>query len=509
MSRQTTFDSIDEHFEFNAEEGNPCDQSIGVSPIKPFNNSILAVKQIEKVVELQRHPSGIESSTPKNNLRRFRTQSIIKSKENADMPRNMRRFQSSSPAKRFPLSGRNFQNSFEPDDYEIETELRDDNPAQRLLDFTPTKFNKLFNQPIATATTNTIAAASTTSIASSIYIDTLENDGIKHLPPKRGSAYKNSRLVSEFTRKKSMKPLPNKAVRNLNECDLSMSFGTESVNDTEKCEDNAMNISNSEVFNVGTPSTNSKLDVMISNDTPVQNNCVKRNVCDGANRTPIKRFEKSSSYNFIQTKSSPEKEKFDIIYGHLPCTPPKKYPRRQLKRTLSIRDDSPQPAAPSAKRKLYSMTDYKRPSFYNGLEKVDILTHLYQFKLDNITGKILDHLPDTNLVAVHHVCKSWRKVLDEDRKNSVRRREVAKQMQMQKENIISAEESAKLVVNNNNNNKNRNVQPLHRHNPNSEIEERPTPVSPTTRRFKEQQSVSNPIMEKVVFSTFITLIAFD
>ncbi|XP_031630455.1 uncharacterized protein LOC116345331 [Contarinia nasturtii] len=477
LSRQTTFESFDENFEniFNDDGENPCDQSIGVSPIKPFNNSTMVTKQMEKVPELQRHPSGIESSTPKNLFRRTHTQTIVKPKINHadDVIRNaVRKTQSFSPAKRFPLSRRNFQNSFEPEDEEcFETENLDDNPARKLLNFTPQKFNQLFNQ----ATTQPMAVTTTkTSITND---NVMESGTIKYLPPKRQHAYKSSRLVREFSRKKSIKHIgsaSNKAVRNLNDSDLSMSFG----------EDNAMNISQTEVSSAGTP--NCKLETN-SKDTPVQNNCVKKNICDGANRTPIKRIEKSISHNYIQTKSSPEKEILNIIYGHLPCTPPKKYTRRHLKRTVSTRDDSPQPTAPSAKRKLYSRSDCHRPSYINGFEQLDILTHLHERKVVDAIGMILEYLPGESLLAAHSVCKSWRKLIDENPKNLTRCREFANQMQMHKENINI--DGAKMVINNNSNNKNRNIQPLHQHNPNCDTVEKPVPVSPTTRRFKEHQSI--------------------
>lgn len=471
--RSQLFESIDENYDeeniFNDEEAN---HSIGVSPIKPHNNSILT-KQPEKVQGLQRHPSGIESSTPKNNFKRTRTQSIIKSKHD-ELVRNrlIRKTQSFSPAKRMALR----ENVI---DAGQNVDKHTDNPARKVLDFTPTKFDQLVNKlPHNLPTTLKIECnqikAETTNINT--------RASTRYMPLKCSDTQKSSsRLVREFSRKKTMRqpalPVPTQTLNSLNESDILMSLATEqNETDSQKCEENIGDLA---VSAMKTPSTNCKSQV---SDTPNRSDFMKKNICEQANRTPTKRFEKSTSYHFASSvKSSPEKEKFEIVYGHLPCTPPKKF-RRQLKRPAAVaRADSPATNAPSAKRKLYTIC--QRPSFYNGLEHLDILSHLKKFEMIDIVENILESLPDESLQAAYSVCKSWKSFVDGNRKLRSRRRKFVKEMQTIKENINRSEVKP---MNNNN-----NVKPLHAHNLNSsEWEEKPMAVSPSTQRFNEHQSVS-------------------
>lgn len=497
MSRSTLFESIDENFEnifTNDGEANACNQSINVSPIKPHNNSGMMVQPPENVHGLQRHASGIESSTPKTNFRRTRTQSIVKAKINLadEMIRNrlIRKAQSFSPAKRLALRETNFQHSIDPDDVLV----KDDeppayNPAKKVLEFNIAKFDQLIQMQSVPEPSSLLQTPKKRIEANAVA--KCDEPSSKQLPIKRFDKSR-SRLVKEFSRKRSMKPtgvtvaatasMADKAKISLDASDILMSMATEQETDSEKCDNSLMETSDSAISTIKTTDA-----VIPSAATPMRSNYVEQDVRAGANRTPIKRFEKSTSYNFLSVKSSPEKEKFDIVYGHLPCTPPKNHPRRQLKRPLSsMHTDSPCPKAPSAKRKLYN--DCKRQMYCNGIEKMDILSQLNNGSLDHIIEKILGYLPDEGLQAVHSVCKTWRALVDRNRRFSLRRRKFVKKMQTTKENVYKHE--IKPIINNNNNNN--NMKALHVHNRNCKVEEKTVTVavSPSTRRFNEHQSVS-------------------
>lgn len=496
-ARSTLFESIDENYEktFNDDAVNPCDQSIGVSPIKVHNNSV--AKQPEKLVSLPRHPSGIDSSTPKNSFKRTRTQSIVKTKASlADeliRSRLIRKTQSFSPSKRLALRERFQQNVIEyVEDERFEAAKQSDtnNPARKVLDFTPKKFGQLVNvkqhhnipEPPTVDKWHRNEAETSTKATST-----------KCLPLKRLDTHRsNSRLVKEFTRKRTMRHIQPTLMENhkagtesLNESDILMALATardQNETDSQKCDRGSVAVDSIVMSTMTTPSTNCKSQAMFSSDTPNRSDFMKKNICEQANRTPSKRFEKSTSYGFASAiKSSPEKEKFEIVYGHLQCTPPKKYPRRQLKRPAANRADSPAANAPSAKRRLYEICE--RPSYFNGFEQLDILSYLKKFKMFHLVDHILAYLPDESLQTVHSVCKTWKSLVDGNDEFCERRRRFVRTMKSIKENVHHNE--IKPVINNNN-----NVKPMHEHNVNVSNVGKSIVVSPSTQRFNEHQCVS-------------------
>lgn len=496
-AQKTLFESIDEDVDyeniFNNDEANACNQSIGMSPIKPHNNSnVINVQQPNNVQGLQRHPSGIDSSTPKMNLRRTRTQSIIKPKailaDEILRERFIRKAQSFSPAKRSALRESNFQNSIDPDDVLIEEdESPAYNPAQKVLAFNTETFGQLIEMSSPPPLLRTPKKFNKAETCDAVCSGSSRVTPKRLTPVKRLDSHKSrSRLVKEFSRKKTMKPIsltPTKVKLSLNESDILISMTAANETDSGKADSNLMDISDSAFVApiktlIACQSRGTRSAV-----TPVRNACVKRNICESVNRTPTKRFEKSTSYNFLSIKSSPEKEKFDLVYGHLPCTPPKNHPRRQLKRPAATSIDSPHPKAPSAKRKLYKICE--RPMFYNGIEQLDILTQLKKFEMVDVYETILGYLPDEGLQAAYSVNRSWKSIVDENPKFRSRRRKFVKTMQTIKENVNGSLSQIKPISNNNN-----NIKALHVHNQNYDIEERGTAVSPSTQRFNEHQRVS-------------------
>lgn len=492
---KSIFDSIDENSEntFNDDISNTCNQSINVSPIKPHNNSGFNPNQIihqldGKYQSLQRHPSGIESSTPKMTIKRTHTQSIVKTKMHLTdemTNRIIRKTQSFSPAKRSALR-EIYQPSLEPDDIPFEAdELQTCNPARKVLEFNAEQFNQL------TQMSRPSNFQTPTKINKHVINDEVVNvpSPTNQFKLKRLSAQKQSRLINEFSRKKTMKPMlqtPKKSLGSLNESDILASLAPDNETDTcqtmssvaiQATDDSLMDISDLETSTLHTPSSNTvqKSHVILS-DTPIRDDCVEQHIRKTANRTPTKRFEKSISHSFLAVKSSPEKDRFELLYGGLPCTPPKN--RIRMKRPAPV--NSPLPSEPAAKRKLYEMIG-NRP-LMTGIEKMDVLTQLKKLGLDQIISNIFRDLSDASLQAASSVCKSWKCLIDGNHKLRSRRRQFIEMKQMTKENLRSHNHKSNVIENN-------NTKPLHIHNKNYQVEEKPVVISPSTRRFNEHQKV--------------------
>lgn len=509
-------------------DGNVQDQSIGFSPIETHNASNAMSEKLENQHTIQRYPSGIESSTPKklSELRRIHTQSIVRARDNAfddSNNRMLRKTQSFSPAK-MVLRELNFQNRIETETNASEIDDASAyNPARKMLEFTNQQFGQLLeSHPPATFQTPTkLNAASTSSTITSKDFE-VPTTPVNRSPCKLKA---RSRFIKEFSRKRSMKPSSsaatstNKFAGSLNESDISMSMSNDAHEQQTKTKSavkfgidfnlmdtNESMATSSQQQSNKTPNINQDIKDSIS-DTPNRDDSIRQNIREEANRTPIKRFERSISYNPLSVKSSPEKEKHEIIYGHLPCTPPKKYIRRSLKRPASSLADTTTHSSiePSAKRKLYE--SYQRTKYYNGRTKLDIITLLANFNLFNIITGICDHLSDRELQATRSTCKSWSNIIKKDNRNNARRLKFVKALRSVKENSYQRRKYSAPNININNNNNNNNTsaietikrKPFNIANVTNDEEHKPIPVSPSTRKFRENQEVccnSNP---KILF----------
>lgn len=452
---------------------------------------------IEKQSGIQRHPSGIEASTPKN-FRRCQT--IAKIKDNIEdiLPHRLRKVKSHIPRTALRERSIDLQSSFEPDDIVFEYDERQydhiqiPNPVKKILDFDAQRFEQLTqsnNMVLKTPTKQSQACEMKVSSASK------KNPNLKRLLDTD---------KCRWFRKKSMKAAtttPRKARKNFNQSDMLAYF--KDANETDSCnaaasnavsEENLMDISDSAL----TPSTNYHKSKAITSDTPIRSDFVEHSVREEANRTPTKRFDKYHSYNSLSIKSSPEKEKYDILHHDsrddiVFCSPNRNRVRR--KRSAAVGFDSPQLTAPPAKRQLYNPENANRTKnhpeieqteCFNGLEFLNILTQLEKKKMDHIIyDKILYDLPDDALHAAYSVCKSWKKLIDENAHLSVRRRKYVKTMRTNKENV---HEFIKPININNN-----NVKPMLVHNPNqSQIEEQSITLSPSSESFNKTQQVLFP-----------------
>lgn len=451
---------------------------------------------IEKPSGIQRHPSGIEASTPKTFPR---SQTIAEMKDDIGdiLPHRLRKVKSHIPRTALHERSIDPQSSFEPDEIVFEDDERQHdhiqipNPAKKILDFSAQRFEQLTqsnNMVLKTPTKRSQASEMKVSSASK------KNPNLKRLLDT--DRFRMSRM-------KSMKPAtitPRKARKNFNESDM-LAYSKD-AKETDSCnaaatnavtEENLMDISDSAL----TPSTNYHKSKEMTSDTPIRSDFVEHSIREEANRTPIKRFDKYHSYNSLSLKSSPEKEKYNILHhdsrDDIPpsfCTPPKS--RVQRKRSAAVGLDSPQLTAPPAKRQLYHQENANRTKnhpeieqdkCFNGLEFTNILTQLKKREVDHIIyHKILYDLPDDALHAAYSVCKSWKELIDDNAHLSVRRRKYVKTMRTNKENV---HEFIKPININNN-----NVKPMLVHNPNqSQIEEQSITLSPSSESFNKTQQV--------------------
>lgn len=493
QKRTSSFASIEEDsICMGKENSNICNQSIEYSPIKPHNTSNNMVSALPMSQVIQRHPSGIEASTPKTYRR---TQSSIKPKVSDAISNRLRKVQSYSPRTALRENPINCQSSFGPDDMLLEDhdqqiQKQDMNPIRKILDLDENNFEKLTNLNKGNLETPT---------KSSHEIGVLNKSASKKSKCTLERLETQTGRAKDFRRMKTFKPAtPSKSRTIFNASDISASF--KNVKETNSTNSNVtdellMDISDPAISVIKTPNTNCSLKNVIISDTPIRNNYVDHNVRGSANRTPTKHFEKSYSFNFLSVKSSSEKEKNDIIHSRLPCTPPKNRHGRSLKRSAADLTKN----EPSAKRKLYEKNDDggvttkpARKCLY-GLEKVNILTQLEKCNVDHIMETILSYLTDEALNDAYHVCKSWKRIIDNSKRVSARLRKYVKTMQTNKENARDREKPT--IHNNNNVQPLHNVKPFHPCNQNSQLEKRPMIISPSKRRFNRNL--------KVQFQTFL------
>lgn len=496
------FRSNNENLEHSFEQSLICNNSIIFSPIDAHNSSNAGVQRQGSKRVLQRHASGIESSTPKaTNFRRTKTQSILKSDFDEALPnqvhtRLLRKTQSFSPAKRSALRESNIQNLGNVESGEIDAQ----NPVHKMLAFSDQQFGQLvqFKAPPTSATPPKVKQ---------IAIEHNVNASIQS-PRKRAEISKNrSRLVGEFSSKKSLKSiavLSETTCDTLNASDIAMSLAGQSPYQNQRLMD----------AKITTPSTHID-DFSSFAVTPMRSDVTEHSIREEANRTPVKRFEQCANGKGINKKSSPEKEMHDIIYGELPTTPPKKSKIKSLKRHSSVLSDSSSlPNEPSAKRKLYEICE--RPPTIDGIENVDILLRLVNNDRKDEIKTILSYLDGKDLQAAYCVSKSWSKIVDSIKECKTRRIQYVRIERSVKENRNPYQHSKmqlrnRTTTNNNNSNHNNNNNVssegpsgqntvLANRKPFSDCNsqfsaknqsvQRSPPASPSTRKFRENQKVN-------------------
>lgn len=539
-----------------------------LSPIGHHNRSAATTPRSKQRVSLQRHPSGIESSTPKHGpIKRSNPQTVAKShfissalggiliflmtlfsmcaigyifliflvgREDTLHKRSrlIRKTQSFSPAKRnssvLKEISTNWQAVLERHEEQIEEEEElFNNPARKMLTFSANQFDTLVNKKIKG--TETKAGNS--------------------IPKTKASEVKSSEMVSRLTAKARLsKQASNsnlfKQVSNSNLIASAKKLHSESIADfsfesikessiTEKCTPSSCEVSlikpESESpsdmdISVSTPASSSKtpaksdsraknsnfsiksnIDLLLNSpiliESPIRNRRSKQTIHESVQRKPMKKLERSTSLN-PTISPRPNREFNSIIYERLPCTPPKPYKRKRRLSTDTILKDT-SVSGPAAKRKLYDICP--RPVSYMGFTYLDFLTQLQRTNTAPVIHKILGYLPDNDLLSAYMVSKSWADIISGNYAAKARRLKCLKIRRSSKENVpqasVSGVEDDKMIS---------RRKPFTRQNINtgSRKEERSPPVSPSKRKFHENQKVFHLSYIIFFFFKFINVILF-
>lgn len=484
---------------FDANNENECapnvhEVTIGFSPIGAYDSGSAKMASPKNPL-LMRHPSGIESSTPKASvLRRIQTQATVRPAHDSFVDtrsthiiRKTQSFGPNQPVLRAP-SGALSRAQPVSSDRLIEA----GNPAS-LLKLSNEQFHQLLESQLpAGLQTPTKQQPISAPMAAS-------TEESRQSPYKRKAS--SSRLLRGFTRKRTLKPATNTkpAADSLNESDILMALAEDmsGVETATAAGASAVDRASAESNVTKTPNVSRCIVAANKSDTPSRDDSMAHSLRIEANRTPIKRFDRSISFNPTHRRFSPEKEKNKIIYGHLPCTPPKNYAKRPLKRAANKSigiSSTPVTPEPSAKRKLYE-AGTTRTVFYNDkYTRMDILTHLANFNLANITANIFNRLSERDLQATRSTCRSWAYIVQQDRVNDARRRQFVQAAQSVKENSYSQRKHSMSSSNvselNNTHDVSLKRRPFNMSNIQNSVIEKTEPVNMSLLRFQENQEVS-------------------
>lgn len=185
----------------------------------------------------------------------------------------------------------------------------------------------------------------------------------------------------------------------------------------------------------------------------------------------------------------PEKEACKILHPYLPCTPPKKKPRRAVQRVLYATNKSP------VKRSLYELKHkITSRASYEGIEKFNILVHL-QNTLPAL-DIILNCMSGSDLQNMSLVSKKWKCLVESNSKYNLKRLKFISSVDLIKENFMAEKYLYSL--------KHQHSMPLRDFNSRSKnsfdrkrsIDEMVSPpVSPSKRKFHENQKVCNNVIQ--------------
>lgn len=489
--RRTLFDKNDEN-EFASH-----DVSIGFSPIGTFDEASAKITPV-KIHQMQRHLSGIESSTPKTStLRRIQTQATVMQIDNSTVEnranRLIRKTQSFNPNK-MVLRESNASNIIAQRgnaSNESNHLFSAHNPAITMLTLSNELFDQLLDHRSSADMQTPTKQQKAVDLTTARQLPQLASPPVKKSPFK---AKHRSRIMTEFSQKRSLRSLAATKsstilADSLNESDIMMALTDASNQEPSPIlpplVDNAF---------IGGSKTPKVPNFMIAakSGTPHRDNSMTHSMQVEANRTPTKRFNRSTSINPTHLHYNPEKEDKKAI-ERLACTPPKKPTRRTVKRPANKSIDlSPAAAPPSAKRKLYRTVE-QRTRFFDKCFNVDILQQLTNFNLTNITTSIFNELTERDLQTVRSTCKAWSEAIINDPIHNKRRRKYLNACQTAKENVHrSSKHSQSMNITNNNSDFSlllENRKPFNMSNVSNSIVERPEPVSPSTRKFRENQEV--------------------
>lgn len=241
-------------------------------------------------------------------------------------------------------------------------------------------------------------------------------------------------------------------------------------------------------------------------ETPVGSKQSKQSIHESVQRKPMKKLKRSISLNPPKSPCA-TREFSSIIHPHLPCTPPKSYKRKRPSSAICDEtSDNRSVAEPTAKRKLYDVCS--RQIFYTDFEHLDILGHLARFNTRPAINIVLSNLCDKDLLSAYMVSRTWADIIDEDYTASARRLKSLKNRRSSKENLhqpsTSGIDEEKMHIKRKPfASRNLNDNPVCRK------EKRSPPVSPSKRKFHENQKVNNFIfISNRAFDVFFRYIRF-
>lgn len=429
---------IDDSFEMSVNE-----PSIECSPIAVHSkslNSPAPTMHDSKRRTLQRHPSGIESSTPISRaIKRTHTQSVVKTHFNEDSVAStrhlLRKTQSFSPAKRVLREITNPCQTLERHDEQLEEDdavaTKEYNPARKMLAFASNQFQTLLTG----------------------------NASVAQMPGQARPSGKAPTIAPTIT--------PTKLARTTRQSTLQRQ----------------------ERFSFSPSPTIA---------SPTRNDVAKQSIQEDAMRRPKKKMERSTSYNPTPPiESCIEKEQRKKF---IHCTPPKSYRRKPLKRSAAsaIGDDSTaggDTSEPPAKRKL----------FYDGLEKLDIFGRLKNHTV--VTDLILSMLSDEDLHASYQVCPSWSQIIQKRKLEYSRLLKYTRHLHRQKENANMRATSFEPEPSVATNVKRKPFEQRNLHYSLRSSPRRSPPVSPSKRKFHENQKV-NADLQFLSFIHCLTILYF-
>lgn len=483
--RRNLFDTNNE----NEFVPNVHEVTIGFSPIGAYDSGSAKLAS-SKVRPLHRHPSGIESSTPKASvLRRIQTQAVVRPAHESFVDTRsshiIRKTQSFGPNKQVVRASSASSAQHRAHAVASKQLAEASNPASMMLKLSNEQFHQLLGSHVPTGLQ--------TPTKQQPAIGPMEASAEK----SRQSSYKrkvSSRLLRDFSRKRTLRPVTRtkSPTGTLNESDILMALGE----DISGCEA-AKPLQSTELDVAKTPNVSRSIGPGGKSDTPHRDDSMTQSMRIEANRTPIKRFDRSISFNPSHRRFSPEKEKNKKMYGRLPCTPPKNYAKRPLKRAANKSVDAdamPVTPEPSAKRKLYE-AGATRSVFYNDkYTRMDIITHLANFNLSNITANIFKRLSERELQAVRSTCRSWSGIVQQDKLNNARRRQFVSAAQSIKENSYTHRNHSASISSIGELNSTHDVslkrRPFNMSNIQNSVTEKSEPVNLSLLRFQKNQEVS-------------------
>lgn len=517
--RSSTTSSFDGNYDLEDIENDSFVDRMVCSPMNPSKSNSMIENQHRKF-ERKLSANSIQSSTPKNFdlITKHDTKTVAKTKFSSNLTRSLtkakqfKKTQSFSPSK---CASSSYANSVKHKLFnDIVLELP--NPAQKLLDFCPTIFEKIVHERDVGQPKNSSQKRppqESATVATSINFNSTVGDrtidfstdelsvtadcffGISTdktgEPPDRKLAANEPSLAADFgilLGKIAEPPAESSNIGLDNSfmvCDeVSATADKTIANDSCKAEKESQILAEiSEPVPVDL-SKSTTIACKPHTSTSIQSDKQRKlqvftddlpTELQAKQLTPPKKTKRSVSLHQYNPAAA---ESVNILFAHLPCTPPKNRRRKLYKRAATGGHINPSPA----KRRLYASVSKLLPSkkSLDGIKKLDIVGKLSETipAIELIVG----YLSDSDLVAMCLVSKSWHNVVTSLRQANCRRKRRLREQAAIKENLdAKSVELPKLAA------AGRKCKPLTRCNTFPLVQK---PKSPK-RQFQDIKNVSN------------------